>query len=258
MSQPTNTVSVPVELLTSQPYIQVLCYPSPDIEEAERRVQELKRLEVSRIIFEGRTRIGNLGLLGKGCVGLVVKAETSNREVYALKIRRRDANRPSMLREADLQQIANSVDVGAKLFKASNNFLLMELVDGESIHAWINKLRGAGSTLRMREGARAVLEQCFQLDQSGLDHGELSNFEKHVFVGSRIDILDFETASLDRRPSNVTSALQNILIGGPQSKKARRLLRLMDTEVIIGAVRRYKAEPVRERFDEMLRELRLR
>ena len=257
MSQQTSTVSVPVNELASEPYIQALCYPSRDVEEAERRVQELKGLGVSRIIFEGRTKVGNLGLLGKGCVGLVVKAETLNREVYALKIRRMDANRPSMQREAELHQIANSVNVGAKLFKTSDNFLLMEVVDGESINTWISKLWGVGSTFRMREAARAVLEQCFRLDHAGLDHGELSNLEKHVFVGRRIVILDFETASRDRRPSNVTSALQNILVGGPQSKKGRRLIGVLDTGVIIEAVRRYKQEPVRERFDEMLRELRL-
>jgi putative serine/threonine protein kinase len=235
----------------------VLCYPSPDVEQAERRIQELKQLNVSQLVFEGRTRIGNLGLLGKGCVGLVVKAETINREIYALKIRRSDANRPSMQREAAFQRIANGVDVGAKLINASDNFLLMEVIDGEKIQMWINKLHGVGSTSRMREGAKAVLEQCFRLDQVGLDHGELSNLEKHVLVGRRIVILDFETASMDRRSSNVTSALQNILIGGPQSRKARRLLRLMDTGVIIQAARRYKVEPDKECFDEMLRDLHL-
>ncbi len=257
MSQQTSIVSVPVNELVSEPYIQVLCYPSRDAEEAERRVQELKGLSVSRIIFEGRTKVGNLGLLGKGCVGLVVMAEMTNREVYALKIRRIDANRPSMKREAELHLIANSVNVGAKLFKNSDNFLLMELIDGESINTWIKKLRGVGSTFRMRGAARTVLEQCFRLDQAGLDHGELSNLEKHAFVGRQIAILDFETASRDRRPSNVTSALQNILVGGPQAKKARRLIGVLDTEAIIEAVRQYKAKPVRERFDEMLIELRL-
>ena len=68
MSQQTSTVSVPVNELASEPYIQVLCYPSHDVEEAERRVQELKGLGVSRIIFEGRTKIGNLGLLDRKSV----------------------------------------------------------------------------------------------------------------------------------------------------------------------------------------------
>jgi putative serine/threonine protein kinase len=236
--------------------VQVLCYPSPDSGEAERRIEEMSQLGVSRVIFEGHTRLGSLGLLGKGCVSVVVKAEVDGR-FYALKIRRLDANRPSMRREAELHRMANGADVGPSLLRASDNFLLMEIVEGESLVSWARLLKGVGATARLRAVVRDVLEQCFRLDQLGLDHGELSNLRKHVFVGRTVVILDFETASLNRRVANVTSALQNMLVGGAGARKVRRMLRLMDVEKIIGSVRRYKADPDRVRFEVMLRELRL-
>ncbi len=235
----------------------MLCYPSSDREEAVRRVEELERLGVVRVMFAGRTKIGSLGLLGKGCVGLVVKAEAAGR-MYALKIRRTDANRPSMRREADLHRLANSVGIGTNLHGVSDNFLLMDLVKGESIVSWIRELKGSGSTDRLRDASRKVLNQCFKLDQVGLDHGELSNLEKHVYVGDQVVILDFETASRNRRVSNVTSALQNIFIGGSQAKKVRRMLRLKETPAIIKSVRRYKEEPSKKRFEDVLQELNLR
>ncbi len=256
MSSQINSVSVPVNLLTSEPYIHVLCYPSSDTEEASRRVEELSRLGVVRVIFEGRTKIGSLGLLGKGCVSLVVKAEDAGR-LYALKIRRTDANRPSMHREADLQRLANEVDVGPKLHIVSDNFILMDIAEGESITSWIRGLKGSGSTARLRDVLREVLSQSFKLDQAGLDHGELSNLEKHVYVGHKVIMLDFETASLNRRVSNVTSALQNLFVGGSQAKKVRRMLRLKEVQPIIKAVRLYKEERSVKRFEDLLQELNL-
>ncbi|MFQ6135374.1 MAG: serine/threonine protein kinase [Nitrososphaerales archaeon] len=233
-----------------------MCYPSSDKEEAARRVEELERLRVAQVIFEGRTKLGSLSLLGKGCVSLVVKAEAAG-WMYALKIRRTDANRPSMRREADLQRFANDVGVGPKLHSVSDNFLLMDLVEGESIVSWIRGLKGPGSTARLRDVSREVLNQSFKLDQAGLDHGELSNLEKHVYVGRKVVMIDFETASLNRRVSNVTSAVQNIFIGGPQARKVRRMLRLKEIQPIIKSVRRYKEERSIKRFKDMLHELSL-
>ena len=59
-----------------------------------------------------------------------------------------------------------------------------------------------------------VLRECYLLDDAGLDHGELSTIDKHVIVSkNRNTIIDFESSSLDRKPSNVTGATQGILIG---------------------------------------------
>ncbi len=256
MSLQNSSLPIPVEELSTQPYVQLLCYPSPDGEEGVRRVGELKRLGVTRVIFEGRTKLGNLGLLGKGCVGLVVKAEAVG-GMCALKIRRVDANRVSMRREADLQRLANRVGVGPVLLRASDNFLLMSLVEGESIISWIRELKGRGATDRLKEALQEVLTQCFKLDQAGLDHGELSNLEKHVYVGRKVFLIDFETASVNRKVSNVTSALQNLFIGGQQAKKVRRMLRLKNIQPILKSARLYKEERSLTRFEDLLRELKL-
>ncbi len=253
----TGSVSVPLNNLASEPYIHVLCYPSSDNAEAVNRVKELKKIRVSKLIFEGHTKLGNLGLLGKGCVSLVVKAKVSN-NFYALKIRRTDANRSTMRREAELQCFVNSIQVGPKFYDVSDNFLLMELVEGESIVSWTKQLKGPSSTARLRAVLLELLGQCFKLDQTGLDHGELSNLEKHVYVGNKIKIIDFETASQNRRVSNVTSAVQNMFIGGSQARKVRRMLRLKETQPIISSVKQYKDNRSLESYNQMLHELKLK
>jgi len=251
-----NSISVKVNLLSSEPYVDILCYPSSNGKVAEQRVEELLKLGVSEVIFEGKTKIGRLGLLGKGCVSLAVKAKMDNK-IYALKIRRTDANRPSMRREAKLQRIANQVNVGPKLHRVSDNFILLDLVDGDGIVDWIRNLKGQGSTARLRNVVQEVLSQAYKLDQAGLDHGELSNLKKHVFTGDKVTIIDFETASQNRRVSNVTSCVQNIFIGGPQARKVRRFLRLKEIQPIIDSIRKYKAERSMKLFESLLLDLKL-
>ena len=61
---------------------------------------------------------------------------------------------------------------------------------------------------KLKKTVKKVLEDCYRLDQLGLDHGELSNISKHVIVGKKTTLIDFESSSTNRRVSNVTSACQ--------------------------------------------------
>ena len=65
------------------------------------------------------------------------------------------------------------------------------------------------------------MEQCFRLDQIGLDHGELSKAPKHLLVDKtkRIFIVDFETASIERRVANVTAVCQYLFGGNSSASK---------------------------------------
>jgi putative serine/threonine protein kinase len=65
------------------------------------------------------------------------------------------------------------------------------------------------------------LEQCFRLDQAGLDHGELSKAPKHLLVDklNRVFIVDFETSSVERRVANVTAVCQYLFAGNSSAAK---------------------------------------
>lgn len=219
-------------------------------------MEELRGLGVSSLFSEGRTQIGDFHVLGKGCVSVVVKAQFAG-TAKALKVRRVDANRPSMENEASLQKMANAAGVGPRLFASSENFLVMEIAEGERIADFIRKLKGPGSTSRLRSIIGEVLTQCFTLDTLGLDHGELSNMSKHVIVDDKVVIIDFETASVKRRVSNVTSASQFLLIGGQPARKVRRMLGLHDDSELKRSLRDYKAQVSRKRFDHVLHAARL-
>ncbi|MGQ9468981.1 MAG: RIO1 family regulatory kinase/ATPase domain-containing protein [Nitrososphaerales archaeon] len=246
---------VKIDELMNEPYVSVLCYPEPDTNTAIKRINELKLLKVKSILFEGKTKIGKIGVVGKGCVSIVVKALTDF-GILALKIRRMDANRISMKREAELQLMANSFNVGPKLFGATENFLLMEFIEGYSILEWLKGIEEKDIE-RVRKVIKELLNQCYALDKLGLDHGELSDPKKHVIVSEKPVIIDFESASISRRVTNLTKIMQYLFIGGPMAKKLRQILGIEDEKIIIDSIRNYKEKKDWVSYLELLSGLNL-
>jgi len=242
---------VSLEELGNLPYREVVCYPKSTHEELRKRLKELKRLHISAIEFSGDKKAFNTPVLGKGCVGIVVKAFTDAR-VVALKIRRLDAGRSGMQHEAEMLKQANSVCVGPKLLDVSENFLLMEFVEGKLFPEWLKKVR---SKQRIRTVLRLSLAQCWQLDTIGLDHGELSHAPKHVIVkpDDTPCIVDFETASITRRASNVTALCQFLFIGSQTAKKVVKKHGRIDETRLKQTLRDYKKVPTRENFEITLK-----
>ena len=246
---------IPVNKLSQSPYSKILGFPKPTKKEVANRVQEMKKIGIKSVAFNGPTELEGLKILGKGYVGVVVLAKIKN-NVFALKIRRVDAPRKRMQDEARFQKIANSVNVGPKLIQASRNFLVMEYVSGEKIIDWARKPNTKSS--EMRAVINSVLRSCFLLDHAGLDHGELSTIDKHVIVSENANtIIDFESSSTKRKPSNVSAAVQAIFIGTGLAKIIKKRISVPEKMKIIDIIRKYKKNPTLENFDNIVIELRL-
>jgi len=250
---------VPLKDLVKERYGQVVCYPRCEIKELKRRVTELKALGVKALEFAGEKSVFNVAVLGKGCVGVVIAAQTDKGKI-ALKIRRVDADRAGMQHEAEMLKKANTVSVGPNLLDATKDFLLMEFIEGKLLPQWIEELKGRGTKARICRVLQAILEQCWKLDEAGLDHGELSRAPKHIIVGEGDGprIVDFETASVTRRVSNVTSICQYLFIGSSVAKIVERKFGRVDQEELIRALRRYKQGRTRENFNKILIVCKLR
>jgi putative serine/threonine protein kinase len=234
------------------PYLNVLTYPKPNLRLAKSRIRQLNELGIERITFEGKTRIGRLGLVGIGTVGLVVKGRKGE-DTLAVKIRRTDANRESMAGEFKLTKLANRVRVGAPAYGCTKDVMSMRYVMGIELEDYVKRLSGRGSASRMRELAHAVLNQCRKLDLVGLDHGELSNLRKHLIIeGETPYLIDFESASRTRTTKNVTSAAQYLLVGSRVSARIQRILSIRSTGPILEALRRYKADMSDESYVRFL------
>ena len=222
-----NNHKIQISDLNREKYALILCYPKTFKVckvELERRIEELKKSNIEALEFMGDGRISNISVLGKGCVGIVITAYR-NGEKIVIKIRRMDANRPDMTREGKMLKEANMLSVGPKFLGLTKNFLLMQHIDGELISKWLNKITKKDITV-LKKVLREILEQCWRLDTGNLDHGELSNALKHIIIDGRNNpfILDFETASVNRRMANVTSICHFLFLGGGFSRKVNELL----------------------------------
>ncbi|MDC1136866.1 serine/threonine protein kinase [Nitrosopumilus sp.] len=248
---------ISIKKFTEEPYSKILGYPNATNRQIKSRINELEKLKIKGICLTGPTTIGNLKILGKGYVGVVVLVKRGNKEV-ALKIRRTDSQRENMKNESVLLKLVNSVSVGPKMIDVSKNFLVMEYIEGEKFSDWIGMLKGSGSTKQLKSTIRNVLEDCYRLDQIEFDHGELSNISKHVIVGkNKVALIDFESSSTKRRPSNVTSITQAFFIGSGIAKQAQRIYKNSSKEKIIDALKSYKQKKTRENFEKLLKILKI-
>jgi len=247
---------VKISKITEPPHSNVWIYPKGTKAQIKSRIKELMALGVENISFQGKLEIGTISILGKGYVGIVVLGKIGRKKV-AVKIRRNDSPRKNLKKEAELLGITNQSNVGPKLVNFSKNFLVMEYLDGKKIGDWIASLKKKGSSSQLKTVIKKVLEDCYSLDRIGLDHGELSNITKHVIIGNKTTIIDFESSSTDRKVSNVTSATQALCIGSRISKIVGGMYKIPKKQKMISVLRKYKREQTRDSFEKLLDVLKL-
>ena len=242
--------------ITEPPHSNIWVYPRGTKAQIKSRIKELESLGVESISFQGELKIDTINVLGKGYVGIVVLGKLGRKKI-AIKIRRNDSPRKNLKKEAQLLQITNRGGVGPKLIDFSKNFLVMEYLKGEKIGKWISDLKTKLRSSQIKTVIKKVLEDCYKLDMIGLDHGELSRMPKHVIVGKKITIIDFESSSMERRVSNVTSATQAFFIGSGISKTVKRVYKIPEKKKIITVLRGYKQDQSRESFESLLNVLKI-
>ncbi|HEV2118893.1 MAG TPA: serine/threonine protein kinase [Candidatus Bathyarchaeia archaeon] len=253
-----NPSLAPLSSLVKPPYNRLVAYPSGEPEQVESRIRQLHQLDITSLDFQGRLKTDQLSVLGKGVVGIVVVGLKGNRRI-AVKIRRVDARRLNLIHEAEHLKTANSLGVGPECLGGTPDVLAMELIEGLSLPLWLETLKGRGRRSRVRSVLRPLLEECVRMDAYGLDHGELSRAHKNVIVSNNDSarILDFESASVTRRPSNFTSLTQYLFLGGSIAKKMIRILGPVDRDELLRSLRDYKAGGWKDAFESASRVLGL-
>jgi putative serine/threonine protein kinase len=246
-------IIIPIDQLIQEPYASVMCFPNPTEAELQSRLQELRSHGVTALEFSGAASVFGVAVpvLGKGFVGIVVIAHLNGQRV-AVKIRRVDADRADLLHEATMISKANSVGVAPKLMASSKNFLLMQLIEGDLLPNWLETNNDKAVVKRV---LGEVLEQCFRLDQVGLDHGELSKAPKHLLVDKteKVFIVDFETASVERRVANVTAVCQYLFAGNSSASKIlAEIFGEKNRLELIDALKAYKKNRTRTNFEGLL------
>jgi putative serine/threonine protein kinase len=217
---------------------------------------DLYKLGVKDAILEGPTKVCELNILGKGHSGIVLKVNAFSKKTMALKIRRVDSRRMDSLTEVFNHKLANLVGIGPQIIDNTNDLILMELITGKGIYEWLQDpttfhLLTSTNIINI---VNQILEQCYRLDVLHLDHGELTRIDNHVMVSENndISIIDFESASTKRKPCNVTSATQALLLsGGSISRKICKFINLKDPDLLLNCLKKYKKIKNRQNFENV-------
>lgn len=187
-----------------------------------------------------KQRLETVSKLGRGYCSEVYLVQNDRKKKFALKIERDDSPRREFVRkESEFLQAANQVRVGPKLVKTDfeNQAVLMEFIDGKPFYEWLFEPKR--TKIQVKKTVKALLAQAKRLDSIGLDHGQLAGKGKNILVkknGSPV-IIDFEKASLVRKPHNATT-LQSFLFQNPNSAIAKKIRKMTGQKRIAGKKRK--------------------
>lgn len=256
MNQKIKIISV--RDLADPPFSLLLSYPRVDRNRITSLIDKLVQAGVSNVHLDGETQISGLKLLGKGCTSIVFEATFRNKP-SAVKVLRIDTDRATLRNEAKFLERVNTSSIGPKLYYVSDEFIIMELVRGPLIFNFMTAIRGKGTARRTRLIISDILSQCFILDQKNIAHCELSNPTKHIIIKDNKEpvIIDFESASLNKKYSNVTSLAQSLFVGGKYAPRIRRMIGIKNTGEVIRALREYKQKTDQISFNKILNTLKL-
>ncbi|ANV91524.1 hypothetical protein [Picosynechococcus sp. PCC 8807] len=232
---------------------EILGYPQATTPEIERRRSHLKQWGIEAMVAVGTKNLGTLPILGLGYVGVVVMVLWRG-QPCALKIRRLDSNHNSLWPEIDCLAKANQIGIGPRLLKGAADFLLMEFVAGRSLLAWLQAHQGQAHQTLRRTVMQNILSQAFALDQVGLDRGDMGRLTQDVIVNAQCQpvLLDFSGASLNRRPQNLTSALQGLLWGSALADYFAPDFPANQRQRLMPHLRLYKQKPHSEQFQAIM------
>jgi putative serine/threonine protein kinase len=246
---------IPLQDLLESEAREILSWPRYNQNRANERLNELEQLGVQAIYNTGPAQRERLRFLGKGHVGIVVKARYRQKPV-ALKIRRTDADRPDLHREAEYQKLANTVNVGPTLHNHSENMLVMELIQGTYIPKWIQDPEK--SPEETRETLITLMDKAWRLDRIGLDHGELGKPKRHIIITQVTPrIIDFESASTHRRPSNLTNITHFLYLNPRTRAKLKETITIPKREKLIQALQKYKQNRTETNYRNLMKTTRL-
>ena len=217
-------------------YKDIICYPRYDEEHYLRRIKEINAINL-RLLEYGNSIVNGIKVLGKGHDGIVMKGLIDGKEV-AVKFKRLDSS-INLLKEAYMLRLAESI--APRVYYASHDMIVMEYIDGIKIKDYLDRLD--------YNIAKDILSSCFRLDLLAIDHGELSKMDNHVIItNNKVRIIDFGSASINRRVSNLTSASQYL--------NKRDIFK--DKDLLLKALKRYKACICYDCFNDVIRLLKVK
>lgn len=199
---------------------ETVCYPVTSLMNSELLLQTcyppgygcgnlLYNLEAAGVenLCHPLTRQTSRGIVGKGHSSVVLAAIV-NGGIRAVKVRRRDSKRGSLIEEGRVLEIASRGGVAPKPYYYNDDVIVMDYISGPHLEEaiWDNPLHAVSESMK---AARI-------LDSLGIQHLELRRPWRHIRLThprGRAIILDYESVS--KGCGNVVKLVTGILTAFP-------------------------------------------
>jgi release factor glutamine methyltransferase len=214
-------------------------------------VYKVKKSQLLQLIE--KKGIKNLKLFAKGHRGMLYKGKYKKIAV-AVKAERKDTAAVGRVEnEINWLKKLNKYNIGPELLFYGNDYFCYEFVKGKFIIDFIS----SNSREKITGVIKNLLQQCRTLDRLKVDKEEMHHPWKHIVIGEKIVLLDFERCHYSEKPKNVTQFCQFL-----KSKNMLLLLKKkriqIDEEGILAAAKRYKSSYSEKDFNAIAKVLRIR
>ena len=149
---------------------------------------------------------GEIVLHAKGKRGLIFKAQLGNKPVAIKVAHPQSEAHNAMTLESNYLKKVNALGVGPKLIDSSENYVVMDFIEGTLIGEFIKE----ANTEDLKKVLFMILEQLLKLDDAGINKFELTNPYKHIIVRKNLEpvLIDFERARFSSRVKNISQFAQ--------------------------------------------------
>lgn len=184
---------------------------------------EFKLLEKQHIFFEDlfvylikktdllrkleKKKVKNLRYFTHGHRGILFTGGHNNKKIV-IKAKLAESKAVGRINnEIKWLKLLNKHKVGPKLLFYENDFFVYEFVKGEFIMPYFEK----SNKTEIKKILKIIFKQLHALDKLGVDKEEMHHPFKHVLIGKKIVLLDFERCHKTKKPKNVTQFLMCLI-----------------------------------------------
>ncbi len=222
LCQSYELIEIPIDI-----YPKVLCYPYKGQKSCIDRIENIKEIGIEAIYSFGKTKIDRYNIVGKGHAGVVILARHRLYGVVALKIRRIDSKRLSLVDEAKLLEAIQQHGYAPSIYLYTDDFIVRDYVDGLTVEEFLKTVHDRKSVASL---IKNLILAAYRLDQFNIDVGELSRPYRQVVLScgdpSKPFFIDLESGRYCLEPSNVTRIINFIVFGGMEGGSIRDVLGL--------------------------------
>ncbi|HLD72750.1 MAG TPA: HemK2/MTQ2 family protein methyltransferase [Candidatus Nanoarchaeia archaeon] len=179
--------------------------------EKSKILRELERKGIEEIQYLSHGKRGNVftGILDRS---KLVKTHFSSKKdpiKVAIKIKRKESQAQERIEnETKWLKILNPKGIGPKLLFSGEDFLVYEFVEGTFFPDWIKDQPKP----EIKRVLSIIFEQCYLLDQLGLNKEEMHRPLKHILLDKNNFpvMIDFERITETKKPHNLTQFIEFI------------------------------------------------